>query len=214
MNKVEKKNYYFLNPTLDWFKDWDVQIKDINDSFQFSRIKNLIEILKLTKKLEGDYLEFGVYQGESAKFICEYIDTNNKNSSFIGFDSFEGLSNPQSEDGKYWKFGDLSIEMQVAKNNLIDFNFVHLIKGWLPDSLKNVPLEKICFVHFDLDLYKPTLDSLNEIYSLLVEGAVVVFDDYGFETCPGVTKAVDEFLRHKEEEIINLSSGGSFFIKL
>ena len=47
----------------------------------------------------------------------------------------------------------------------------------------------------------------------MLAGGVMVFDDYGYVTCPGATKAVDEFMTDKREPIINLSSGGCFIMK-
>jgi hypothetical protein len=44
-------------------------------------------------------------------------------------------------------------------------------------------------------------------------GAVFVCDDYGFATCPGATRAVDEFLADKPEKLVALDAGGCFFMK-
>jgi hypothetical protein len=44
-------------------------------------------------------------------------------------------------------------------------------------------------------------------------GGIFVCDDYGFLTCPGATKAMDEFLLTKREKMISLPGGGGFFIK-
>ncbi len=37
-------------------------------------------------------------------------------------------------------------------------------------------------------------------------------DDYGFTSCPGATKACDEFFLDKPEKMIALSCGGGFCI--
>ena len=47
----------------------------------------------------------------------------------------------------------------------------------------------------------------------LVDGGIFLCDDYGFDSCPRATRAVDEFLRDKPEKAISLSDGGGFFIK-
>ena len=205
------KNYYFIDPTANWFYDNNFQPTDINDAFYLSRMKNLREILKLTTNLDGDYLEFGVYTGRSSKIICEFIDDKKTSQKFYGFDSFKGLSEPSKKDGNYWENSDLSTSKKMAEEKLKDFSFANLIEGWLPDSLQGLISDKIAFVHFDLDLYEPTIQTLSLIYDKIVNGGVIVFDDYGFETCPGVTQAVNEFFN--KDEIINLASGGTFIVK-
>jgi len=42
---------------------------------------------------------------------------------------------------------------------------------------------------------------------------VIICDDYGFTSCPGATKAIDQFLKNKKEKMISLSGGGGFLIK-
>ena len=44
-------------------------------------------------------------------------------------------------------------------------------------------------------------------YPRMEEGAVMIFDDYGFTTCPGAKKAVDEFFTNKKEKPIYLPTG-------
>jgi O-methyltransferase len=42
----------------------------------------------------------------------------------------------------------------------------------------------------------------------------VLFDDYGFLSCPGVADAVDQFLADKPELLIELTTGQAVFTKL
>ena len=81
----------------------------------------------------------------------------------------------------------------------------------MPETLEDIELNSVAFIHFDLDLYSSTISTLEYLYPKLIIGGIALFDDYGFSTCPGVTQAVNEFLDDKNEEIINLSAGGSFF---
>jgi O-methyltransferase len=41
----------------------------------------------------------------------------------------------------------------------------------------------------------------------------MVFDDYGFPTCPGARKAVDEFFANKPETPIVLDTGQAIAIR-
>jgi O-methyltransferase len=67
---------------------------------------------------------------------------------------------------------------------LSEFPFVHLYKGWIPSRFIEVEDRQFSFVHIDVDLYEPILDSLN-FFPKLVKGGVIVFDDYGITQFPG-----------------------------
>ena len=41
----------------------------------------------------------------------------------------------------------------------------------------------------------------------------MICDDYGFVTCPGAKKAMDEFFEDKAEPVIMLTTGQAFIIK-
>ena len=64
----------------------------------------------------------------------------------------------------------------------------------------------VSFVHIDVDLYQPTRDSLEFFYSIIV-------DDFALSACPGATRAVEDALSGKPEQMISLPDGGGFLIK-
>jgi hypothetical protein len=47
----------------------------------------------------------------------------------------------------------------------------------------------------------------------MTAGGIILLDDYGFASCPGVTKAIDQFMVDKPEPIVNLASGGAVIIR-
>ena len=62
--------------------------------------------------------------------------------------------------------------------------------------------KRFCFVSIDVDLYKTTMAAWEFFYPRMVKGGVIaIYDDYDYPTCPGVTKATDEFLRNKLEDL-------------
>ena len=186
---------------------------DENNYHSWDRKYNLDQLLKISKNIPGDLVEFGVYKGASAVFMCQFIKNNEQQKKIYLVDSFEGLSAPNDVDGDYWQKGDLSAAPQLLKDNLKNFDNFLIVKGFIPEVFNKLQLEKISFVHFDLDLYEPTLESLSFIYGKIQLGGILLFDDYGFTSCPGVKMAVDEFFLQKPEECISLSSGQMFIIK-
>jgi O-methyltransferase len=41
-------------------------------------------------------------------------------------------------------------------------------KGWIPDVFSAAEAETFCFVHIDVDLYEPTLESMRFFYPRMV----------------------------------------------
>ena len=72
--------------------------------------------------------------------------------------------------------------------------------------------ERFSFVHLDVDLYQPTMDSLEFFYGRMNPCSIILCDDYGFVTCPGAKKAMDSFFADKPEEIVSLPTGQGFVV--
>jgi O-methyltransferase len=178
----------------------------------------LYSIAKSIVNIGGDIVECGVLRGHSS-YLMLYANKDT-NKQLYGFDSFEGLSKPNFMDeinNDYsfkWKQYDLSTPEIVAKNNLAIFgNRFHLLKGWIPDRFHEISDKTFSIVHIDVDLYQPTLDSINFFWDKINKGGVLVCDDYGFETCPGAKKAMDEFFKLKNMSVIHLTTGQGIVFK-
>ena len=52
------------------------------------------------------------------------------------------------------------------------------------------------------------------VYPRLVPGGMMVFDDYGFWSCPGARMAVDQFFAEKLERPLALPTGQAIVTKL
>ena len=178
----------------------------------FERMYNLNQLLKLVDNISGDTVDIGVYKGKSSYLILDNIKDSDK--SHFMFDSWEGISKPNEYDGNYWKEGDLNSSIDICKNNLMKFKTPKFfLQGWIPEKFKEVNNNKFSFIHIDVDLYEPTKLSLDFFYPKLNPGGIIVFDDYGYNSCPGVKKAVDEFFLQKNEKIISLTTQ-AFIIKI
>ncbi|MGZ0076727.1 TylF/MycF/NovP-related O-methyltransferase [Methylomonas sp. YC3] len=185
--------------------------------YSYERKFNLEQLFKLVVNVEGDVAECGTYQGGSAFFLARHIVRGNLKKQLFLFDSFEGLSSPVAIDGDWWKAGDLHGSVSDVWDTLAPFDdpsVVTIYQGWIPQRFTEVANRRFCFLHIDVDLAQPTLDSLMFFYPRLNSGALILFDDYGHESCPGVTQVVDAFMNDKPEPLVNLASGGAFIIKL
>ena len=172
----------------------------------------LWQLLRLARDVPGNTAECGVFEGAGSWLICSAFEGSGRLHHL--FDSFEGLSAPEAADGHHWHQGDLAVAEDIVTKNLGPFSdVIQFHKGWIPERFQDVDEEKFAFVHIDVDLRRPTLDSIEFFYPRLSIGAVLLCDDYGFWSCPGSTEALDEFLSDKREKMIALDAGGGFLIK-
>ena len=70
-----------------------------------------------------------------------------------------------------------------------------------------------CFVHIDVDILEPTRDSIEFFYPRMMPGGIMLFDDYGFTSCPGAKLAADVFFEGRPEKIGLLTTGQAIIIK-
>jgi O-methyltransferase len=191
------------------------------------RYYRLQELLKSTldKGIVGSVVECGCWKGHSSYIIADILSKYNYEGKFSIFDSFEmGLSDKHPKDNNIRH--ELSEEdVQKEKKQfasecgelhhvLKSFNFYKIYKGWIPDRFNEIENENFIFVHIDVDLYQPTLDSLNFFYPRMRKGGVIVIDDYGYTQFPGAKKCVDEFIdKNKCSLFFAGSTGGCFIIK-
>ena len=172
----------------------------------------LHQLLRLVVQVEGDTAECGVYLGCSSWQIL--LEARRAGRMHHVFDSFEGVSAPSHEDGNHWKKGDLSAPEAAVSRNLSPFaGSFQLHRGWIPECFPDVASRKFAFVHIDVDLKAPTLESVKFFYPRLSMGGVLVCDDYGFTSCPGATSAIDEYLADKPEKMLALPQGGGYIVR-
>lgn len=177
----------------------------------FERKWNLREFLRLTKGVTGDLVECGVFRGGSAYLMCEFAAQTAKQVHL--FDSFAGLSKPDAGEDFHWTEGDLRVSEEEVIANLSEFDCFHTYKGWIPERFAEVADRRFSFLHVDVDLEKPTRDSLAFFYPRLSPGGVVVLDDHGSEMCPGARRAANEYFQQSGQEVIDLATGQGLVIK-
>lgn len=122
-----------------------------------------------------DYLEFGVYKGDS---IADWSSINShQESRFFGFDSFEGL--PERFDKSHPK-GDFNANGQIPQINDKRVKFVKgLFQKTLPEFLSEFKVKSQLVINIDCDLYSSTLYSLTQLNSIIKPDTIILFNVFG-----------------------------------
>ena len=88
----------------------------------------------------------------------------------------------------------------------------NVLCGVFPDDHVDLQVSQISFVHLDVDAYQSTRDVIKWCLPRLTDKAILVFDDYGFSGCEGVTQCVHDFMGKYPKKfllIYNLNGHGS-----
>lgn len=175
--------------------------------------------LKSLAGVEGDVAECGVRNGKSSLYMLSVAGPERK---FHLFDSFEGISDPRPEldkiDTAFIDGGEhrayRTDDEKATRARLSEYGKqVRIYKGWIPEKFRKVSDQKFCLVHIDVDLYDPTIQSLEFFYDRLSPGGMIICDDYGSGHFPGARQAMDDFFRERRETPIEVPQGQGFIIK-
>ncbi|HEX9974715.1 MAG TPA: class I SAM-dependent methyltransferase, partial [bacterium] len=119
------------------------------------------------------YMEFGVSQGHSFKWWVEQI--KNKNSKFVGFDTFVGLP----ENWGIFEKSVMSVDGEFPQINDNRCEFVTgLFQNTLPDFLKRYNSQMRKVIHLDADIYSATLFVLTTVAPFLKKDDILFFDEF------------------------------------
>ncbi|MBF0135529.1 MAG: class I SAM-dependent methyltransferase [Magnetococcales bacterium] len=203
-----------FNPALQ-----DVEFKEISSKIlpeTLLGVNSLYMLWTLAKQAchcSGSFIECGVYKGGTSLLLASVLSRSCKIKDLHLFDTFEGL--PDVLDIDMHEKGDFSDTSIERVKNFIGFqNFVHIHVGLIPETFPDIKDIKIAFAHIDVDLYQSVIDCCVFIYPRLNVGGIIVFDDYGFQSCPGARKAVDDYFRDKPECPLILPTGQAIVFKL
>jgi O-methyltransferase len=131
---------------------------------------------------DGPAVEVGVFTGGVTRYLLDV------GRDVWAFDTFEGIVGADQKvdmhrNGEY-NAGDVLKYIVGAQ----------VVKGNVQQTMRNSWGDPtIAIAHIDLDVKAPTVIALDWIYQYLHPDGVIIMDDYGSPTCPGVREAVDEF---------------------
>jgi len=141
------------------------------DAVGFEAPAELLAFALEIVKIEGHYLEFGVFTGGTIRFIARKIG----NRVIHGFDSFQGLP----EDWSGYNLGKRAFNTGGRLPRVPDNMRLHpgWFEGSIPAWLETNP-GPVAFIHVDCDLYTSTRTIFALLAERIVPGTVILFDEY------------------------------------
>lgn len=165
----------------------------------------------------GAILEVGVWRGGSGALLARRARDLGLADPIYLCDTFRGVAKAGPEDPGYQggEHADTSRQRVVDLVERLRLDDVHVLAGVFPDETGDrVPAGPIRLCHVDVDVYASARDVLAWVWPRLPPGGIVVFDDYGFRFCDGVTRLVDEQRGRADRVVLHNLNGHGIVVKV
>ena len=170
------------------------------------------------RDLSGCFVECGVWRGGSSMAAAlTFAQENATDRSLYLYDTFEGMTPPTDADRSVsgakaqtlldndvdrtgaWCVADIEDVQRNLASTKYPTDRLHLIKGPVESTIpEQSPAESIALLRLDTDWYESTLHELVHLFPRVVEGGIVIIDDYGHWS--GARQAVDEYLAQQPRQ--------------
>lgn len=180
------------------------------------------ELCKMVQGVEGSIVECGVFRGASLLRFAYYNKILGGDRTIIGFDVFgkfpEATYEPDKEDRYAFVAtqGD-GYDIDNVRQLILDRGggWTYLIKGdvckTVPEYVKWNDTLKIALLNIDTDLYEPAKVALENLYSKVATGGIIVSDNH--LTFPGEAKAFSEFCMEHNLPMLKMELFNHYYIR-
>lgn len=172
------------------------------------------------QKLDGDFVECGVFTGLLSMTVLKYLQLRGKEltKKIFLFDTFNGIPVDGLRGDDLKSAEALNRETyfdcyEIAKRNFSQFPKAKLIRGALPETLDGSGLKKIAYLSIDLNSAQTEMQVIERLWPLLSPGAIILLDDYAFEGHDKQHSAWNDFAKENDFEIASLPTGQGLIVK-
>lgn len=190
--------------------------------------ENICEALEITRRVEGVYIEIGVYLGASAITALNYIQETGSHDGLSEsrgvylldtFNGFDYAESDQSADaiwaGTHKLFG-VDRTMEYIKTTMADVTvpFKMVCANILDENAVPKEITKIAVANIDVDMYEPTLVALQKVSDLMSLGGIIIAEDpASTPALYGALLAMEEFLASpRGSKFVRIFKRGQYFL--
>ena len=163
--------------------------------------------------INGCYLEVGVWRGGTGALLADVA--NNYGKTVYLADTFSGVVKASHEDTVYYggEHSDTSVEIVQTLMQDLKLANVEILEGIFPDQTGDQIPQNIALLHCDVDVYESAAHIISFVQDRLCSGGVIVFDDYGFDSCVGITRLVNKLKSDPKWFFVHNLNGHALLIK-
>jgi len=169
-------------------------------------------------RLSGDFVECGVSTAIVSRAVAHYVDLRRLDRKLWLFDTFDGIPDDQMRPDEtplarsknarhYFDCFDL------VRTHFAEYPNVHLVRGRVPDTLGTAAIDRVAWLHIDMNIAYPEVAASAHFWERLTPGAVVIYDDYASQAHAPQKLALDAFATERDVRILSLPTGQGVLLK-
>jgi len=223
--RVEKNTLpHNVNIPIATYSPWKTDL-EFQKAYKIIKIYTTVDLYRLyenwkmveqVKDIPGNILEVGVWKGGSGCLLAHKAKLLNVDATIYMCDTFEGVVKASDKDNKYkgGEFSDTTIELVQSLVDDMSLKNTDILAGIFPDDTGHIIKDNIFrLCHIDVDTYQSAKHVVEWVWPRLSQGGVIIFDDYGFVGCEGVTKYVNEIANDTDKSTVHNLNGHALIFK-
>jgi len=179
---------------------------------------------QLAVRVPGDFVECGVNAGFLSSAIMQRLDWRTVEKRFYLIDTFSGpvLSQYSEEEVRRGRLrvaedaiasGAYVTDLGRVRANYAEWPNAVIAQGTVPEVLPTLGIERVAFLHLDMNCARPERAALEFFWDSLSPGGVVLLDDYAYVGNDGLMDAIDSAARNLGAEVLSLPTGQGLIIR-
>jgi O-methyltransferase len=190
-----------------------IQANSLVDIYRCFELWRLVE---QSRKRHGALMEVGVWRGGTGALIALRAKLSGISDRVYLCDTFSGVVKASAKDSCYTggEHGDADRGMVERLLHSLGLENATCLAGMFPEETAHLIQDRtLRFCHIDVDVYESARDVTEWVWPRLSAGGIVVYDDYGFDTCEGITRYVDEQFDSLDRIVLHNLNGHAIVVK-
>ena len=164
---------------------------------------------------EGDFVECGTGKGLMMSAVLDSLPNwGTSEKRLLLFDTFSPFGIDPSSGKNLEEFGlrgTYASDIEDVAANFSEWKRIELIKGFLPGTLHQGKIEKIAFLHVDLNHAPAEIAVVRELWPKIQRGGMMLLDDYA--QVSEQNNAMNELSRELSFIILTTGTGQGIVVK-
>jgi O-methyltransferase len=186
------------------------------DKYRCFELWKLVE--QAAKLKHGSLIEIGVWRGGTGALIAKQASNCGIRDKVFLCDTFAGVPKATEMDSTYIGGEHADTSRRLVEELIVNkckLDNTEILEGIFPEQTGfRLEDQRFRFCHIDVDVYQSAKDIVEWIWARMVRGGIMVYDDYGFKSCSGIVRYVEEQMLHKDRIVIHNLNGHAIVLKM